>query len=335
MRSRSVAIAASAMALVGSVLAGTAQATPSEELSLRVEQTPALQAADVADAACAPGLTRTHECQVVNATVTVLRNRVPVGEARFTISHDMTLQVKSRKWEEKISLSQATLIGNASGIRMSLNVSCGNPCSAKSDFGPHTLGSPKSASVHYTDNIGAFKQHGTASHYAYSFVKAGHTPGAFAYNSPSYRCDDMYAKKPGSTRPRQSPGCVFPQYTPTMTDMASLPNIGPGIRAIQARGGHYGQLGSGHPLHYLTDKTKSNANRNAVCAGKTAPPGSAGPSCDEYPFAATYEGGTALPAGSRGITWVPVRENNRQGGMINKFELANRLLDRDAFWVKV
>ncbi|GAA3082438.1 hypothetical protein GCM10020000_80540 [Streptomyces olivoverticillatus] len=72
------------------------------------------------------------------------------------------------------------------------------------------------------------------------------------------------------------------------------------------------------------------------CAGGLKPPvGAAGPSCDEYPFAATYEGGTALPPASRGITWVPVRENNRQGGILNKFQLQQRILDRDGFWVQV
>ncbi|MEW2577693.1 NucA/NucB deoxyribonuclease domain-containing protein [Streptomyces syringium] len=337
MKIRNAAAAATGFALLGTALAGTAQATPTtEDLTLSVTQSTARSTADAAAAACRPGLSRTRSCQVVNASVTVRRNGTPVGQARFTISHQMTLQVKSHKWEETISVSKAQIISNAGGIRMGLKVTCGNPCSTSNKFPQgRTLGAPVSGKIGYTDNTKAFKSHGTASRYSYTFLKAGYTPGGFAYSSASYRCDDTYAKKPGQQRARQRPGCVFPQVTPTLTDMASLPNIGPGIKKIQARGGHYGRPGSGHPLHYLTDKAKSDANRRAVCAGKTAPPGSAGPSCDEYPFASTREGGTALPAASRGITWVPVRENNRQGGMINKFELGNRLLNGDAFWVKV
>ncbi|WP_339135166.1 NucA/NucB deoxyribonuclease domain-containing protein [Streptomyces sp. f51] len=39
-------------------------------------------------------------------------------------------------------------------------------------------------------------------------------------------------------------------------------------------------------------------------------------SCDEYPFASTYEGGTALAAAQREIIWVKVNENTSQGGRI-------------------
>jgi hypothetical protein len=64
------------------------------------------------------------------------------------------------------------------------------------------------------------------------------------------------------------------------------------------------------------------------------------PSCDEYPFAASWEGGTRLPADHRGIAWAPLSENDSQGGLLNAFYQANRVLDAadaetkgDAFYV--
>ncbi|KJY41921.1 hypothetical protein VR41_10370 [Streptomyces sp. NRRL B-1568] len=338
MKLRSVAVAATGLALAGTTLAGTAHAAPSDQLTLRVTQTPVTRAdADaVPNGSCTPGLTRTHECQMISTGAVVLVNGRPVGEVRFIVTHEMTLQIKSRKWSENVSVGKATIIGSAGGISVGIRVSCGGPCSAANHIPQgRTLGAPFSGKVDYTDNIGAFKSHGTATKYEYTFFKPGYIQGSNSYSSASYRCDDMFAKKPGKKKPRQSPGCVFPQVTPTLTDMAALPNIGPGIRAIQSRGGHYGRPGSGHPLHFLADETKQDANRRAVCRGLKPPVGAAGPSCDEYPFAATHEGGTALPPASRGITWVPVRENNRQGGILNKFQLQQRILDRDGFWVQV
>ncbi|MFE7356762.1 NucA/NucB deoxyribonuclease domain-containing protein [Streptomyces sp. NPDC057543] len=101
---------------------------------------------------------------------------------------------------------------------------------------------------------------------------------------------------------------------------------------IQAKGGHYGKPGFGHPLHRLTDDRKAAANRRAVC-GRTTPP--RGKSCDEYPFARTHEGGTALPAASRGIAMVPEKEQDQQGGRIIGFYKQERLVNKDGFWVAV
>ncbi|WP_372406593.1 NucA/NucB deoxyribonuclease domain-containing protein [Streptomyces luteireticuli] len=330
-----VAAGASALALTASVLAGTAQAKSSEAtISVTQVQAP-LRAGGAALTAGCNWYSRTDLCQEMNITVTLLVNKKPVGTAKFTAKHEMQLQVKNRKWKETIGISKAQLTPQARGIRMGLNVSCGGSCSADNHLKSHTLGSAKTGSVDYTDNVKAFKIHNTANRFTYTFTKPGFTPATVTYTTLAYRCDDMFAKKPGKTKPRQAPGCVIPKFTPTLTDMASLPNISQGIRTIQARGGHYGKPGSGHPLHMLDDKKKEDANRKAVCGGKSAPPGSAGPSCDEYPFASTREGGTALPAASRGITWVPLSENRKQGGMLNSFELKQRVLDGDAYWVSV
>jgi hypothetical protein len=81
--------------------------------------------------------------------------------------------------------------------------------------------------------------------------------------------------------------------------------------------------------------TQQRKNHDAVCNRKITGPPPKGKSCDEYPFASTYEGGTTLSKANRGWAWVPASEQNRQGGLLTGFYNANRVLSHDAFWVKV
>jgi hypothetical protein len=42
-----------------------------------------------------------------------------------------------------------------------------------------------------------------------------------------------------------------------------------------------------------------------------------------------------VSAKNRGMAWVPATEQNQQGAYVKNFYYANRVLDHDAFWVKV
>ena len=42
-----------------------------------------------------------------------------------------------------------------------------------------------------------------------------------------------------------------------------------------------------------------------------------------------------LSTKNRDITWVPMADQRTKGGLIRTFYYANRVLDRDAFWVQV
>lgn len=68
-------------------------------------------------------------------------------------------------------------------------------------------------------------------------------------------------------------------------------------------------------------------NRSQACAGFVPPP-PPNTSCDEYPFASTYEGGAG--ASTRG---VPIREQRRQGGRVGGFYRRNAIPDRGRFMV--
>ncbi|MER7792795.1 hypothetical protein [Streptomyces sp. NPDC097640] len=118
-----------------------------------------------------------------------------------------------------------------------------------------------------------------------------------------------------------------------MESMKSLPWIAKNIRDVQARGGHHGKLNAGPPLHREADPVKVGQSQQAVCGGRRPP--ARGLSCDECPFAGTREGGTSLPANSRGIAWVRDHEQDRQGGRTGTFRKKQRVLDGDALWVEV
>lgn len=156
----------------------------------------------------------------------------------------------------------------------------------------------------------------------------------------TFRCDDRFSGKHGTSGIKA--GCVYPSYLPTLRSLANLKFIAANIR-------HWQSKGDPRLLHRNSFLTR--ANRRVVCRkakvprGWTPPPGwplpaSAKPnrpSCDEYPFAATKEGGVVGHYG-----WVPKRENDSQGGRVNGFFNQNRVLDAfnrsgtgDGFYVAV
>lgn len=333
-RPRILGIAATAAVLLFAVLSlsGSAQAlaagVPGAALSARA--LPGLPVVPAA-AACHPApnaFNRTQLCFRQPVRVIVLRNRTPVGTATFTVTHSLQLNPKSRDYTEQVSIGGVHLVGNAGGIHVALADGCGSPCSPIGNnfpVGP-TLRSGLHGTLTFRDSIGQGHAHSTTNKYTWLFVKTGFTTGSVTYHTPiSYRCDAVIRNFPA--------GCVFPEFTPVMTSMQGLPHIAANIRRIQGRGGHYGRIGSGHPLHHITDAAQQRRNHDFLCPpSRPRPPGK---QCDEYPFASTREGGNHVPADSRGWAWVPAGEQRMQGGRINSFYNANRVLNGDAFWVSV
>jgi hypothetical protein len=112
-------------------------------------------------------------------------------------------------------------------------------------------------------------------------------------------------------------------------------------------------LGAGSvPLHRLMDDALQQANRNLACPDSYPRP--TGKSCDEYPFASTYEGASTgggtgrtfdwcgisqLPTGVTGPTgysscMIDETNNSGAGGQLEtRLYGPERVLDGDAFWV--
>lgn len=281
-------------------------------------------------------INRFSECEWVTVHVDVIKviNGRPVleGTADFNVKHQMTLKTNSANWSEKFTISKARTTGKGKGVHVNVSVTSGGGTRATVHFPQgHTLDSAASGTVGYkTGAIAPKKINPKAkSTYRYTFTKAGYSPGKVSYASAVYRCDNYY----GSPRANRS-GCAITE-APTAVSMVGLARIDEGIRKLRARGGHYGDPHGGKPLHWMINKTQEGKNRAAVCPRK-APPDmqrAGRTSCDEYPFASSYEGGTHLPAGQREITWVKVNENKAQGGRITAWRGQMHVMDHDPFYV--
>lgn len=287
-----------------------------------------------ASVACRPRLNavdRFQLCYDETLRVNVLRNHTLVGHATFTVTHALQLSVRSRDFAEHIVISHLRLFGEAGGIEVALGIGCDTPCVTTKNTFPvgKVLRDGLQADVGYRDDVAAGHSHKDSSKYEWLFMKPGFSAGSIMNRTVlDYRCDDAIKGK--------RPGCVFPEFFPIMTSMQKLPAIRANIRRIQTRGpGHYGRLGSKHPLHHITDTKLQNKKRRQACNRRVTGPPPPGKSCDEYPFASTAEGGTALPPDDHGFAFVPTSEQDSQRGLITAFYNANRVLNGDAFWVSV
>lgn len=102
----------------------------------------------------------------------------------------------------------------------------------------------------------------------------------------------------------------------------TLPQIANNIADAQARG--YPDV-----LTRTTDRQRINRNRAQACRNFVPQP-PLNTSCDEYPFASTYEGGAGAS-----IRAVTVLEQNIQGGILSAFYRINSITDRGRFRVEV
>ena len=126
--------------------------------------------------------------------------------------------------------------------------------------------------------------------------------------------------------------CVNSSIMPVVTfSSARVPTIVSNISTA---------FNQGHPS-ILTKNTHdaADSNRDMVCpqsqlkrleALGPKPTGMLRPSCDEYSFASSDEGGS----GAR-VQWVPQDENNSQGGTLSSFYINNQVAPGDKFKVEV
>lgn len=130
---------------------------------------------------------------------------------------------------------------------------------------------------------------------------------AVVFWSPSF--------SPSLQRPLQAqslPTVTFPSFT--------LPAIAAHINRAQ---------NSGFPsvLTRLTDRAQIRRNRREACRGFISIPPLI--TCDEYPFASSYQGG----AGSSTAA-APQTEQSIQGGILGAFYRVNQIPDRGPYLVR-
>jgi hypothetical protein len=251
-------------------------------------------------------------------------------------------------WGQQMQISGTGAGGDVSGLTIQGSASCSGSCSLDSvDFAPQSALSGMPGGTAFFDSTstdpGAV---GTATTtMSWWFTKPGVVPTqTVTSNPPQVRCDN--------NTPGLGPGCVFPGYMPVMTYSLSgpYPQLAQHISDAQSSG-LPGAYPSGQPLSRLTDDTLQSLNRGTACPDSYPRPDSF--SCDEYPFASTWQGAWTGGGDPRTFDWCQVSppqpwstgssgysvcmidayQNSAGGGALGAFYNSNRVMDGDQFQV--
>ncbi|WP_019876265.1 hypothetical protein [Sporichthya polymorpha] len=182
----------------------------------------------------------------------------------------------------------------------------------------------------------------------------GQLPAAFLDTMPRTRCDDILY----TTR---NPGCILPDYVPTFRiRLDRYKAVADHVDWAQ-QAGLPGSPAEGRPLTRLKNKRKRENNRDIACPDSFGALVVDGVKywCDEYPFAATYQGASSGGGGRtfpgcrvppttsvpyalaehayrrEGWTrcYVPAKQNAGEGAARRNWQDNERVLDGDGFYV--
>jgi hypothetical protein len=288
---------------------------------------------------------------------------VLVGGAHLTLHQDFALDHLNTTWTEHDSVRMDDSVGVVVGGALTTWVaSCGNTCSTTKNE-PFSAGSrlltgrTLSGTTSYKAPQTAGQAHNVTPNYVLSFNVPGSLGDApVKWSIPTIRCDNTFGN--------QGAGCAVSAYVPILQiDGKANPSMRAAIGYAQnALSNHPGLKGKGQPLHRLTNDVTANANRAKICGPGWIPRllDVLVDSCDEFPFARTYEGGSMVGTDCaeivvkqdlftnkvtvdvvKGATaratcsraHVALAQNRAEGLNYASFIRANRVIDHDAFWV--
>lgn len=299
-------------ALVGAVPAGAAQSprSPRESVRLtlgrpvRISALPPNKPA-VASFNCEPYLNgddRTQLCWEQDLTFTFYADEdgveVEVGFTTASIVQFIQLNANGTGWTEDDTVPLVVNSQTTAPVYVSLAATCAAPCLAVAHFGG-LLATGLTGTVDYTDSPAPGTFNTRPTQYTLTFDAPPYIPtNEGTWDSPQqYRCDN-------NLRGIAGPGCVFPDATPSFL----VPRAEYGASAAMVQwaqkhlSAHWGAL-AGEPLTRLADTDYRDDNRRIICerAWKAFAPWTAdngkivvADSCDEFPFASTYQSGAML-----------------------------------------
>lgn len=317
---------------------------------------------------------RTQACMPYVYAIVWLLKGVEVGKTTMDWLSSYQLNYKSRDFTVSLKLVDVDVTGYYKPLSEVFSASCQGTCKATVDWPQGSiLSTGLSGSVSVHDSVGANARNTTPLDFKAVVTPEGFGPSTFTWPSwTPFRCDDELAF--------QGAGCVFPAYVPTLTLSRGTYGAAAGMIqwAQQHLSGAWGLQGKNKPLTRLADATTSDNNRTIICrrAWKSMGTRIGGDfgdhdSCDEYPFAATYQSGAskvkngsqcaqvkAVETGTRGETeaqrWntvepigaysssaacvrghIPATLNSDVGNAYRVFIGPQRLLNSDKFWVAV
>jgi len=304
-------------------------------------------------------------CLKITVSGTLVNSKGEViGTATLNFVNSVTLDATASTIDDQITATVANTTGAVVEVAVSLTGSCSSACTTTEPepwTGAALLAKNQSVTgtVVHSEILAKGTQDSTRLGYdAYITVPDAvpAQPNASWDGAVDIRCDNSVGA---------SAGCVYPGATPDLELSASLYKAA-AITYLWAQLNLPDGWGAGTPLRRLADDSAAEANRARTCEdGTFVPlPDDVIPddSCDEFPFAKTYEGGT--PGGlcadiapiledgqwtvyeanpDKPVTGtekcvrghVTLIDNTNAGGALGRFTTAVRLLDLDKYTVTV
>lgn len=219
-----------------------------------------------------------------------------IGSAQLKINLSMSLSATSSMWTELVTVTMVSSTSNVPSLNIAFDASCTAPCqmgAAKPWAGARTLtpGTSAQGTVLYSDSPAVGAVDSLANDY-HMYVTQDNTiplqPNVNWTNPRKVRCDNA-VHEPG----KGSPGCVYADVRPDLS--YSLTDYGAAAATYAFALNYLPNM----PKQFTRLKGDSEPNRKRTCgAQSTVPFAQLDPvafpedSCDEFPFAGTYQGGT-------------------------------------------
>ncbi|MBB4141234.1 NucA/NucB deoxyribonuclease domain-containing protein [Microbacterium invictum] len=274
-----------------------------------------------------------------------------IGSMNFNIYHYVQLLSDMTVFYNKLSVSPSYAWGAAVGTEISATATCWSPCDLMSASFPVQVPAlhARAEGEAYAewDPVPGESAYVPTVFWDISFrAQIGPNTAATGAYAPGMRCDDMFS--------HMQPGCVVPWVTPSIEyDAATLPEFAAHVYQAQLSGLAGSRTLDTGPLTRLTDETLRDLNRAEACPASYPRP--SGKSCDEYPFASTWEGALfaqepqtyswcqiELPAvapphpRNYSVCMIDALENSYAGSLLEAvLYRPKRVLEWDPFYVEV
>lgn len=275
----------------------------------------------------------------------------------FTTTGLYELSASTGAWCGQYQLIPYDSEGFVSNINLYVSASCVGYCRVNSNAFPcpcpvTPLGGALGESYLATTITTPGAQVLTKNNWKLTFTRPGFAAVTlYDEGASSHRCDVAPTTSDSKVR---GTGCVYEWSTPVRTLQLSSDKHSQLARHVQdaQQSGLPGAYGSGRPLTRLWSDAAARQNWDASCKRSYVKP--PGESCDEYPFASSYEGAsTGGFSDSNARSWaycdlpfIPSRtgpgfsvcmtaatHNSSGGGIEASLFRTNRMLDHDKFYV--
>jgi len=263
-------------------------------------------------------------CDAVTGYVwTYNSNGTITGTATISITFYGLWGPSSRVWQVSQGFSEVGCTGILCGAQIYiLGLStCSATCTFNYNQGYKILIPPPPAGDSIATGVVSFGTATTSSIVTTTLsasTPAGPAVGTISETTTEVRCD---SNPLGQT---WSEGCVTASYIPTYgLSKSRYPDIYAFDLNQVANNPQWVELSR------TVIQSVINANRAAACKGFVKK--NATDSCDEFPYASTYQGGLGPPPAAQ--EHVPSTENSGQGGNLGQFYTSNRLLNGDKFYM--